>query len=112
MLARASAILTFALLITTSAYSTAAKTPKHPTPASCKEWAARQEIGSIDGEDVTYMWGQQEDGTSSREIALQRLTLFCLGHRPPEIIYFGSNNGFDEAYCRKHSRSKICKDVR
>lgn len=109
MLPRLSAILTFALLIASSAHATAPEltpTPKPPTSEACKAWAAKQDS------DAIYMWGRRKNGESSREIALQRLTLSCLGHRPPEIVNFGSSAGFDEAYCRKHSRFKICKDVR
>jgi hypothetical protein len=109
MAGRNLAILTLALLISSSAHATGPEltpTTKPSTPEACKAWAAKQDS------DAFYMWGQQKNGWSSRQIALRRLILFCLGHRPPEIVNFGSSAGFDQTYCHKHPRFKICKDVR
>jgi hypothetical protein len=80
-------------------------TPK-PNPASaetCQKWAASQD------DDAIEMWGIQENGSSSRDIALLRLALSCLGDRPPEIVGFGSSAGFDASYCKKHRGAPICK---
>jgi hypothetical protein len=77
--------------------------PEHPTLRECQEWAAMQD------EDAIYMWGIREDGTSSREIAILRLTLHCLGDAPPEIVGFGSSAGFDEAYCERHPDVQLCQ---
>ena len=77
--------------------------PKNPTPAACKAWAATQD------DDAMEMWGIQEDGTSSRTVAIDRLARSCMGQRPPEIVGFGSSVGFDKSYCRNHPTFKICK---
>lgn len=55
------------------------------------------------------MWGIQESGNSSRDIALLRLALSCLGDKTPEIVGFGSSAGFDATYCKKHRSAQICK---
>jgi len=77
--------------------------PKKVSLAACEKWAARQSPDAIE------MWGIRENGTSSREIAILRLTLSCLGDEPPEIVGFGSSVGFDAAYCEKHPDKKICE---
>src|SRR5262245_25058100 len=97
----------FALLLisaTTASATMPLLTPK-PTPATpdaCRAWASEQD------EDTIYMWGTQEDGTNSPEVAVERLTRSCMGHPTPEIVGFGSSVGFDEAYCKKHGDQKIC----
>jgi hypothetical protein len=80
--------------------------PQNPSLAACGAWAAKQD------DDAIEMWGIQEDGTSSRAIAIDRLARSCMGQRPPEIVGFGSSVGFNEAYCEKHSTIKLCKDYR
>jgi hypothetical protein len=103
------AILTVTLLATTSAHATMpmlTPEPKPPTPTACKRWAAKQNADAID------IWGIQDDGTSSRAVALRRLADSCIGHRPPDIVGFGSSVGFDEAYCEKHTTLKLCKDYK
>ena len=77
--------------------------PKVPTLKSCQKWAAGQD------EDPIAMWGIREDGSSSSDIAVLRLTLFCLGDTPPEIVGFGSSAGFDQAYCEKHPNIQLCR---
>jgi hypothetical protein len=84
--------------------------PNPATPKACKEWAAKQD--NAPDNDAIEMWGIQEDGTSSRDVALRRLFLHCLGQHPPEIVGFGSSVGFNETYCRNHPKFKICKDFR
>jgi hypothetical protein len=77
--------------------------PTSPTSATCLKWATNQD------DDAIHMWGIQENGKSSRDIALLRLALSCLGDKPPEIVGFGSSIGFDTEYCRKHRNAPICK---
>jgi hypothetical protein len=81
-------------------------TPTPATPTTCKEWAASQD------DDAIEMWGIQENGLSSRDVALRRLYFSCLGYRPPDIVGFGSSVGFDEAYCKNHPKFKICENYR
>jgi hypothetical protein len=76
--------------------------PSPPSLSSCQAWADRQ------SEDALDMWGQKSDGASSRDIAVLRLALFCLGDTPPQIVDFGSSIGFDDIYCRSHKREAIC----
>jgi hypothetical protein len=78
--------------------------PRPASPAACEKWAAVQD------EDAIYMWGTQEDGGSFKAVALQRLVASCLGHRAPEIVGFGSSVGFDDAYCEKHPKIKLCRN--
>ena len=78
--------------------------PKKPSQAACREWAAKQD------DDAIEMWGTQEDGTSSRISALDRLARSCMGQRPPEIIGFGSSAGFDDEYCKRHPKFKLCQE--
>jgi hypothetical protein len=80
--------------------------PGNPSPSSCKAWARKQ------SDDAIQMWGIQEDGTSSHNVAIDRLARSCMGQRPPEIVGFGSSAGFDDGYCKKHPAAKICKDVK
>ena len=54
--------------------------PKPATPEACRAWAKNQ------SDDAMDMWGIQEDGTSSPEVAVQRLTASCLGQPVPEIV--------------------------
>jgi hypothetical protein len=74
---RVIAVATSLLLIQEAAQATMpllTKSPDPPTPTACQKWAAEQDDDAID------MWGIQEDGTSSRAVALRRLYLVCLGH--------------------------------
>jgi hypothetical protein len=71
-------------------------TPKPISLRSCQKWAAQQDPNAIE------MWGIQEDGTTSRRIAIKRLTRSCLGHKSPEIVGFYSSAGFARDYCAKH----------
>jgi hypothetical protein len=101
------ATVAFFVLLATSASATMptlTPTPDPATPDACKAWAASQD------EDAIEMWGIQESGDSSPEIAVQRLALFCQGDQPPEIVGFGSSVGFDDAYCQNHPKQKICAD--
>lgn len=102
-------IVMLTLLAATSGHATMpmlTSSPKPPTPTACKKWAAKQDA------DAIGMWGIQDDGTSSRAVALRRLANSCMGHRPPDIVGFGSSAGFDEAYCEKHTTLKLCKDYK
>jgi hypothetical protein len=89
--------IVFVLVLATSANATMpmlTPDPKPATPDACRAWAAEQ------SEDAIEMWGQLEDGTRSREIALQRLTDSCLGKDVPEIVAFGSSIGFNLGYAQ------------
>ncbi len=77
-------------------------TPRQRSPVTCKDWAAGQD------DDALEMWGIQESGSSSRDVAIDRLTRFCLGKKSPDIVGFGSSAGFDEAYCENHKKAAIC----
>jgi hypothetical protein len=90
-----------------SGSATAAKLANRPspaTPAACKTWASNQE------DDAITMWSRQEDGTSPRAVGLKRLYDYCMGKEPPDIVYFGSDSGFDADYCKSHPGIKLCKD--
>jgi hypothetical protein len=80
--------------------------PKPPVRSlsACQGWAAKQ------SDDAIEMWGILEHGSTSRDIAVGRLTRSCMGGPAPEIVGFGSSAGFNQEYCRKHQASKICKD--
>lgn len=79
--------------------------PTNPSPGACKAWAKKQ------SDDAIEMWGIQEDGTSSRNVAIDRLARSCMGQRPPEIVGFSSSAGFDDGYCKKHFTATICKGL-
>lgn len=80
--------------------------PKHPTVTACEKWAAEQT------EDNIYMWGQEDDGTSSEKVAMGRLTDFCMGNGRPDIVFFGSSAGYDIAFCKKHPEAvTLCAPV-
>lgn len=76
--------------------------PSKPSLAVCQKWAKKQD------EDAVYMWGLQESGKSSPVFAQLRLTLYCLGDTPPEIVGFGSSAGFNQSYCERHSDATAC----
>lgn len=76
--------------------------PKPSSPTVCKEWAAKQD------DEALEMWGIQEDGKSSRTVGINRLASFCMGQPKPEIVGFGSSEGFDRDYCIKHPEQDLC----
>lgn len=76
--------------------------PKPALPATCKEWAAKQD------DEALEMWGVQEDGKSSRTVGINRLASYCMGQPKPEIVGFGSSAGFDRDYCNKHQEQDVC----
>jgi hypothetical protein len=76
--------------------------PEITSLAACRAWAVQQSTEAI------QMWGIQEDGTRSRPVAIDRLTMSCMGQESPEIVGFGSSIGFDQDYCGKHRTFKIC----
>jgi|GEM_PF-5907793 len=78
--------------------------PQSISPSSCQKWAATQD------DDAIETWGIQEDGSSSKALAHERLTGECLGQPAPEIVGFGSSVGFDDSYCQKHIDQKICSN--
>ena len=76
-------ILTFTLLVTTSAYATMPRLtpmPKPATPTACKEWAAKQD--NAPDADAIEMWGIQKNGISSRDVALRRTLPLLLRSTP------------------------------
>jgi hypothetical protein len=94
--------------VPTGARATMPALTEKPDPATvdaCQKWAASQ------NEDALYMWGMQQDGTTSPDIATLRLALWCLGDEPPDIVGFFSSVGAAEAYCREHSKHKICATI-
>ena len=82
---------------------TLSETPRPATLQACQVWAGKQD------EDALDMWGTQESGGSSPDLALSRLIATCMGDKPPEIVGFGSSVGFDEAYCGRHPGAGICR---
>lgn len=77
--------------------------PKSRTLASCAAWAG------IQGDDAIAMWGTQEVGGSSQDLAISRLTTTCLGDAAPEIVGFYSSAGAADAFCAKHKDAGICR---
>lgn len=78
--------------------------PSRRTDEACWAWAEQQ----AENEDVAFMWGTLDDGNTDRAVAKRRLADHCLGKPKPEIVGFGSSVGFDQDYCRRHPRQKIC----
>lgn len=104
--ALAAAIL--AAAVTPSAASMPRLTPL-PSPATldaCQRWASAQD------EDALAMWGIMESGQTVRDVGTLRLSLMCLGDRPPAIVGFGSSAGGDAAYCKANPRTPICRERR
>lgn len=102
-------IVGVAALFATNAFATMpplTDMPNGKSVAVCLQWAKEQD------EDSLYMWGTQDSGANSQAVAIDRLARYCIDGSQPEIVGFGSSAGFDEAYCRKHSRSAICRDRR
>ena len=77
--------------------------PKSRTFDSCRAWAGIQD------DDAVSMWGTQENGSSSHDLALSRLTATCLGEAAPEIVGFYSSVGAADAFCAKHGAAEICR---
>jgi hypothetical protein len=98
--------LAFILLASSQARATMPTLSDKPEPATlsaCQIWAQKQ------GEDVFDMWGVEEKGGSSRDLAVSRLISYCLGDQPPEIVGFGSSVGFDDDYCKRHPKAALCR---
>jgi hypothetical protein len=97
--------LTFCVLSGASAHATMPTLTERPNPASpttCREWAAAQDSEALE------MWGIQEDGKFSQSVGINRLASFCMGQPQPEIVGFGSSEGFDREYCYKHKEQDLC----
>lgn len=78
-----------------------------PAPATleaCQRWAATQ------GEEAREMWGVMESGKYLPDVGTLRLSLMCLGDKPPAIVGFGSSAGGDATYCKANPRAPICKN--
>lgn len=100
-------VIAIASVVTTStaALATMPALTALPAPAtlqSCQAWATGQSADAFD------MWGVMESGKNSKDVATLRLTLTCLGDRPPAIVGFGSSAGGDAAFCKTHRRAAIC----
>lgn len=76
--------------------------PIEPSLQACNGWAAKQD------DEALEMWGIEENGKSSRVVALKRLAGLCMGEKAPDIVGFGSSVGFDRDYCKKHRQQKVC----
>jgi hypothetical protein len=101
--------IVFFLVLATDGHATMPLLTDEPKPATletCRIWADKQSQDAID------MWGVQEDGTYSDEVALERLYQKCLGYEPPEIVGFESSIGFNITYCEMHPTQKICDDFK
>ncbi|WP_238273213.1 hypothetical protein [Methylobacterium cerastii] len=80
--------------------------PAQVSGETCRTWAGQQ------SDDAIYQWGMMESGGSSRDLAVARLTVTCLGDPKPAIVGFGSSAGFDRAYCQRHPRTVVCARLR
>ena len=103
------AFATVLCLAAMPAWATTAPLTQRPSPATlsaCQKWADSQD------EDAIYMWGTRESGGSLKELAVSRLTSFCLGDEKPEISAFGSSAGYDRAFCARHRKAAICSRLR
>lgn len=80
--------------------------PSPATAEACQQWAAAQ------NEDARAMWGVMESGKYLPEVGVLRLSLNCLGDKPPAIVGFGSSAGADAAYCKANPRTPICRQRR
>jgi hypothetical protein len=76
--------------------------PEQITMAACSRWAHQQ------NEETIQMWGLQDSGDTSSELAIHRLTSQCLGEPVADIVGFGSSSGFDDEYCSTHPKVAIC----
>ncbi len=97
----------FAVAITQTTSASAAMPMLTPRPddntvRACAAWAHEQDEEAID------MWGVQQEGGSSYELGLHRLTSECLGEPTSDIVGFGSSTGFDDSYCSNHADAPIC----
>jgi TonB family protein len=71
---------------------------------TCARWATNQNPG-----DVYPIWGIQEDGSVSNDVAIKRLIDECMGKPMPGIVGFGTSAGFEQDYCGRHPTFGICK---
>lgn len=78
--------------------------PKPAQPSACHTWASNQ------SQDAFDMWGIEDSGSTTRGVAIDRLTIYCMGGKPPEIVGFGSSVGFNDAYCDAHHGTTICNN--
>jgi hypothetical protein len=80
--------------------------PKNKSLRSCKAWA-QHAIKSDD--DIAMMWGLQESGDSSAQVAVRRLVANSLGKEMTEIVGFYSSAGVAQAFCEAHKQTRLCK---
>lgn len=93
------------ITLATEAHANMPALTPHPSKANvaaCEKWASSQD------EEAIYMWGTLQSGGSSNAVGVGRLTATCLGDPKPDIVGFGSSVGFDDAYCKKNPKHKIC----
>lgn len=106
-------ILLFMSFSLSTAHATMPPLPDEPSlknTKSCRLWSQKA-IRSKENasSDIVYMWGLKDDGTSSRIIAVHRLSEFCRGKNPPMIVGFYSSVGTAERYCEDHASTRLCK---
>lgn len=95
------------LLVSGSAHATMptlTELPKPAQPSACHTWASKQ------SQDAFDIWGIENSGSTTRGVAIDRLTTYCMGGKLPEIVGFGSSVGFNDAYCEAHRGTTICND--
>lgn len=79
--------------------------PQPNTLQACQQWASKQSSDAIE------IWGLKEDGSSSKDFAISRLTSSCIGDSFSDLVGFGSSVGYRGAFCASHVTLKLCKDV-
>jgi hypothetical protein len=97
------------LALSTSAWATMPILPDMPSnqsTRSCEGWAQQAIKGD---DDIAIMWGLQESGNSSAQVAIKRLVANCLGKKTPEIVGFYSSAGVAQAFCEAHKQARLCK---
>lgn len=104
--ALAFALMLCAPLPAAAAMPSLSSLPGARTVEACQGWATSQ------SEDAREMWGMLPTGEGSAPIGTMRLTLHCLGDAKPEIVGVGSSVGYDEAFCRRHPATPLCRNAR
>ncbi len=78
--------------------------PKPAQPSACHTWASKQ------SQDAFDMWGIENSGSTTRGVAIDRLSTYCMGGKSPDIVGFGSSVGFNDGYCNVHRGTTICNN--
>ncbi len=96
------------LLFMSAAYATMSELSDFPRERSiraCRSWAG------IQSDDVFDMWGVVESGNRRKDVALDRLTIYCRGGDLPDIVGALSSAGAMESYCKAHKLVAFCRSV-